>query len=245
MPSIGQFSNAASTRQDFPLGKGACWAGTILRDPTPEVSPHAFYVFQEPHSVAERHYHDACQFQVVVHGGGSLGSHDVSPFAVHYAAFQTVYGPLTAGPDGLGYMTLRIQEGVGVRFWPQTKDRMIQGVRRGQAMAHATVEPNTETGAVTELIASEASGLAARNVRVAPGAAIDLRPEANSAGLFCLLAAGEASLDDVGMALLDVAWINRGEASSVRAGEDGAQVIIMQMPIEALQDKARLESATV
>jgi hypothetical protein len=46
--------------------------------------PMAFLVEKEPHAVVKPHFHQADQYQVVVQGGGRLGTHDVGTVAVHY-----------------------------------------------------------------------------------------------------------------------------------------------------------------
>src|SRR5437763_8679238 len=47
------------------------------------------------------------QFQVFVHGSGTLGRTPVAAFVVQYVAPHTGYGPIVAGPEGIWYMTLR------------------------------------------------------------------------------------------------------------------------------------------
>lgn len=243
MPSLGRFEDAAKTRRDFPMASGMCWAGAVLCEPLGRVTPHVFYVDQDPFSVAARHYHDACQFQVIVRGDGELGGHRLSPLSVHYAAFQTVYGPINAGPEGLGYLTLRIQYGVGINFWPETRERMIKDVKRGQVTVHVPAGLEADVDKVTQLIAPDDNGLAAKSLQIAPSGLVPVSPDTNSAGVFCLLGAGEVSLDGQAMARLDVAWIGLDETALLRAGVSGAQVLILQMPIGALQDKAKLAAA--
>jgi hypothetical protein len=76
--------------------------------PGPEVVyPMAFLVEQSAETVVQAHFHQANQWQVVVGGGGMLGRHAVEPVAVHYTNAFSSYGPLTAGPRGLHYFTLR------------------------------------------------------------------------------------------------------------------------------------------
>ena len=56
-------------------------------DPEPgTLFPMAFLVEQDPGEVANAHFHQADQFQVVVAGSGTLGAHAVQPVSVHFAA---------------------------------------------------------------------------------------------------------------------------------------------------------------
>ena len=48
-----------------------------------------------------QHFHHVDQFQVIVAGGGRLGTHGVEPLAVHYAGAYTAYGPIVAGAQGV------------------------------------------------------------------------------------------------------------------------------------------------
>ena len=52
--------------------------------PAPEAGvlyPMAFLVEKEPRAVVKPHFHQADQYQVVVQGGGRLGTHDVGTVA--------------------------------------------------------------------------------------------------------------------------------------------------------------------
>src|ERR1700688_3914012 len=64
-------------------------------DPEPGVCfPMAFLVGQDPGSTASAHYHQANQFQLVVHGNATMGVHEVRPVTVHFASAHTAYGPI-------------------------------------------------------------------------------------------------------------------------------------------------------
>ncbi len=69
--------------------------------------PMAFLVEKDPHAVVKPHFHQANQYQVVVRGGGRLGTHDVGSVAVHYTEAWSAYGPIVAGEDGIAWFTLR------------------------------------------------------------------------------------------------------------------------------------------
>ncbi|CAN0472257.1 unnamed protein product, partial [Phaeothamnion confervicola] len=94
----------------------------------------AFLVEQDPHWVTPPHYHVEQQFQVVIAGTGSIGRHAVAPYAVHYAAPETGYGPITAGPEGISYLTLRAQGDTSAWYLhkPGSRERMRPGLKREQ-----------------------------------------------------------------------------------------------------------------
>ena len=94
----------------------------------------AFLVEQSPHWVTPSHYHLEQQFQVIMAGHGAIGRHDVAPLCVHYAAPQTAYGPITAGPDGVSYLTLRMSGDTSAWYLhkPGSRERMQPGLKREQ-----------------------------------------------------------------------------------------------------------------
>ena len=67
----------------------------------------AFLVEKDPHAVVKPHFHQADQYQVVVQGGGRLGTHDVGTVAVHYTDAWSAYGPIVAADEGIAWFTLR------------------------------------------------------------------------------------------------------------------------------------------
>ena len=73
----------------------AIWVSQVLpaSGATPE-TPTASFVEQLPHTVIPSHFHAVNQFQVVVHGQGTLGKRVVHPWTVHYTNGYTGYGAL-------------------------------------------------------------------------------------------------------------------------------------------------------
>jgi hypothetical protein len=66
-------------------------------------------------------------FQVIVSGDGTLGTHAVRPCSVHFARAHTPYGPITAGPNGLSWLTIRARrDAEGAQFLPEKRDQLEQ-----------------------------------------------------------------------------------------------------------------------
>ena len=105
--------------------------GTADFVPPPADSPQSFRIEQDAGIVVQPHFHFVNQFQVVVAGSASIGRHPVGPIAVHYAGAHTGYGPVTAGPGGVTYFTLRAQsDGTGAQYLPASRARMQKGPKR-------------------------------------------------------------------------------------------------------------------
>lgn len=86
--------------------------------------PMAFLVEKEPHAVVKPHFHQADQYQVVVQGGGRLGTHDVGTVAVHYTDAWSAYGPIVAADDGIAWFTLRNTWDPGARYMPAAREQL-------------------------------------------------------------------------------------------------------------------------
>src|SRR5689334_11266367 len=94
--------------------------------PTPDdpLQAQAYLVEQNAGWVLPVHFHLENQYQVVTGGSGTLGAHPVAPLYVHFASRESGYGPITAGPEGLAYLTLRVQGDAGAWYLPESRPRM-------------------------------------------------------------------------------------------------------------------------
>src|SRR5262249_54609512 len=91
--------------------------------------PMAFLVEKDPHAVVKPHFHQADQYQVVVQGGGRLGTHDVGTVAVHYTDAWSAYGPIVAAGEGVSWFTLRDARDSGARDMPAARGQ-VGGARQ-------------------------------------------------------------------------------------------------------------------
>jgi hypothetical protein len=203
--------------------------------PGPEaVYPMAFLVEQPAGSVVDSHFHEANQFQLVVAGSGTLGTHAVQPIAVHYSNAFSAYGPITAGEEGLQYLTLRNGYDRGARYLPAAREE-LRGVRRRfrQATADAAPPGDAPQQAATEtLLAETPDGLGAWRHRLPPGAALRGPDPAGGDGQFWVVTAGALrAADGAVLPALSCAFVGPEEAPfAVSAGEAGLDVVVMQYP---------------
>ena len=100
--------------------------------------PMAFLVEKEPHAVTKPHFHEADQYQVILQGGGRLGTHDVGTVAVHYTDAWSAYGPIVAADEGISWFTLRNTWDSGARYMPARDDRVRRQPHRPGAVAWLT-----------------------------------------------------------------------------------------------------------
>lgn len=200
-------------------------------------SPTAYLVEQDSHVVVRSHFHVGSQFQVVVAGSGSLGRNPIKPFVVHYVAPHTGYGPITAGEEGLAYLTLRplTVPGGGAQYLPDSRDKLDLSLPKRQISSNPFEPLGSEAQAcVTEMIAPQADGLAAWIVHLPPRKTSAPPPLDRGSGRFYVVAKGEMSLAGERVQELGIAWATTDErAFALEAGPPGVDVIVMQFPANA------------
>src|SRR5215469_6344643 len=112
--------------------------------------PMAFLVEKEPHAVVKPHFHQADQYQVVVQGGGRLGTHVVGTVAVHYTDAWSAYGPIIAADDGISWFTLRNAWDPGARYMPAAREQ-LRGARARNFQHRESTAPPMPAASAEEL----------------------------------------------------------------------------------------------
>jgi len=209
---------------------------TLDEVPLNQRGAQAFIVEQSPNSVVPSHFHISNQFQVVVGGSGTLGRHEVRPFAVHYAGSYTGYGPITAGDDGLAYFTLRAQFDSGPHVLPKCRSELKNVVRQlllkdGIRTSNAD-ELSARDGAVLEtIIAPQETGLAGYLARLGPKASLDLPPPQSGGGQYWVVVAGGIFYNGEDLPQSSCLFIAPTDPKiDLEAGSSGAEVLILQYP---------------
>lgn len=205
-------------------------------DPSPDaLFPMAFLVEQDPGSVTHAHYHQADQFQVVVHGQATLGLHAVAPVSVHFAGAYTAYGPIRASEAGVHYFTLRNGFDPGARFMQQAENRVaLRGVARRRHREAVAGPGLPDTHGMAAVLPAEPDGLAAWRYRLAAGEALQGPDPATGAGQYWLVLSGGLHRDDATYAALSCGFLYPDDAPfRALAGPDGLDVLAMQFPRHA------------
>jgi hypothetical protein len=203
-------------------------------DPAPDaVFPMAFLVEQDPGEVANAHFHQSDQFQVVVAGAGTLGTHAVRPVTVHFAGAFTAYGPIHAGTTGLTYFTLRNGFDPGARYMLHGENRValraVPGRRHREAVAGPLGGSRSEV-----LLKPEPDGLAAWRYRVLQGESMRGPAPSEGRGQHWLVVDGSVQCDGLALGPLSCAFVYPGDAPfTATAGPDGATLLGMQFPRRA------------
>jgi hypothetical protein len=207
--------------------------------------PMAFLVEKEPHAVVKPHFHQADQYQVVVQGGGRLGTHDVGTVAVHYTDAWSAYGPIVAADEGIAWFTLRNAWDSGARYMPAAREQLraarVQNFQHREATAapmpvvsDAELVRSGKLSCVA-VIEQTADGLASWRYRLPADARVSGPDPREGGGQFWIVLAGAASAG--GSALLppnSCVFVGPDDGSlPVTAGTAGAEVLCVQFPVLA------------
>jgi hypothetical protein len=240
MIRTGTLEQARANRRKLTLANGTgYWKSELIASPGGErPAPQAFLVEQDAGSVVLPHFHVQDEFQIVVQGGGSIGRHAARPISVHYAGAHTGYGPITAGPEGLWYLTLRPMMDSGALFLPDARPQMLRSVPKRHLLG-GPVEVSDECDripavSVDEVIAPQPDGIAAWRLRIPPSQRACAPAHPGGLGRFYLVLAG--ALEHAGALLPRLASLFvscEDEPFRLEAGAQGAQLLVVQFPQHA------------
>jgi len=224
------------------IGTNRYIAGPGAKTPRPgEFTPMAFLVEQDPHTTVKTHFHVADQFQVVVAGKAMLGTHPVEGVAVHFTGPYSPYGPIRAGELGVHYFTLRNAYDSGAQYMPDSRHELR--AKRTHPHREAVVDPrpalSPEALAAlaepeeTQIIATEADGLAAWRYRLPPGARVAGPDPQVGRGQTWLVLEGTLEREEDGAPLPrhSCLFVHPDDpALDGRAGQGGLEILCLQYP---------------
>jgi hypothetical protein len=208
------------------------------------VYPMAFLVEKDADAIVRPHFHAADQYQVIVQGGGRLGTHDVGSVSVHYTDAYSAYGPIVAAGEGISWFTLRNAWDPGARYMPAERAQLREARARFQHR-EATCGPlapltDAELAALTDVagtavIEETKDGLGSWRYTVQGGAVARGPDPATGGGQFWVVSAGTAHVP--GGALLPAnscVFVAPDDAAlEMFAGPAGADLLCLQFPKRA------------
>jgi hypothetical protein len=199
--------------------------------------PMGFLVEQDPGSTASSHWHQQDQFQVVVGGQGTLGTHEIQPVTVHFTGAYTAYGPIRASAtEGVHYFTLRNGYDPGARFMTMPENRAalrtIAHRRHREAVAGPlALEPSGLGSGRMEVLPEQPDGMGAWRYRLAPHARAVGPDPATGRGQYWVVVGGGMVLDGQTLGPRSCSFVYPGEAAvTAVAGPDGLDVLALQFP---------------
>lgn len=205
----------------------------------PLLSPTISLIEQPPNSSLATHFHRQNQFQLFVHGGGTVGRDTLAPITVHYAGAYTGYGPLVAGDEGIHYFTIRPVCESGAIPVEEAREKMVRGPKRHVQAGPVVCLPLTDLAALAEPVAEDVipaadDGLGARLHRLPPGATLQAQVPAATDCTFAVVLSGSMQYGAHELSRWESLCVTAGEPfPSLHAGREGAEVILLFTPPKA------------
>ncbi len=237
MMAAATYEQSLASRKHYVLPNGTgYWKSDYIvssRDALP--APQAFLVEQDPNKVILPHFHEQNQFQVIVHGGGTLGRTVVAPITVHYAGGYTGYGPITSGDDGLWYITLRPMMDNGALFVHESRDKMKPGPKKHYHSASLGAMPESELANLgepeTRTIHTDPQGPMIEVVRIPPRQRQTLSDPARGGGQYLIVTSGSLLANDAEYRKWSCLWVASSDpAIEVVAGASGVEALLLEFP---------------
>ncbi len=242
----------ATSRRKTPNGWHTTFIGknrnTLAENEAPPAAdclyPMAFLVEKDAAAVVHPHFHQADQYQVVVHGSGRLGLHDIASVAVHYTDAYSAYGPIVASDEGVAWFTLRNAWDPGARYMPAHRQLLREARSKFQhreatcgplpPLSDAELTDLVETTG-TAVIPATPDGLGTWRYTVAANSDVTGPRPSTGGGQFWLVSAGSASVGSGKLLpVQSCVFIGPEEAAAtLQAGPGGADLICMQFPKRA------------
>ena len=169
----------------------------------------------------------------------------MKPLTIHYASPETGYGPITAGPQGVSYMTLRAVGDTGAWYLhkPEQRERMRRGLKKQQehgapkTMISAAGLRSLGAPSIEELISPRETGLAAHLVRLPPEQMLTLPSQHAHAGRFYVATCGSIRVADAELRAISTVFASFDEAFPIKSGPDGVEVLVLQFPRDAIEQE--------
>jgi rubredoxin len=248
MAYIAAFDDVKVNRQERELPNGGRgWRTSFLTPPEGvKESPVAFLVEGTKERVIRPHYHQVDQFQVIVKGGGTLGRHPLSMYAVHFTRAHTPYGPILFAEEGLGFLTLRSRWDPGAQYIPDKREQLASVPNRKPWQM--TEAPQFQRAGAVTLRAFENikddRGLGAYAMTLQPNVAARAPEVVNTNGQYIIVTRGSLIHEGKPHAGLTVIFVKPDEeAFSMQAGPEGAEALILNFPRTSEAPKAMIAKA--
>lgn len=205
--------------------------------------PQASMSELQAHEAVVPHFHGVTMFQLFIAGSGTIGNRGqvLEPLMVQFKDHHTAYGPLTAGPQGLCFVAMRMYTGNSEPVYldkPGYRDRLQPSKRRNltsepvrfsiaPVMAH-------RTEVIWETIFPEADdGMSAQVVRLGAGMSAQAPDPRVAGGFYLFVGNGSVIHNGENLPMWSMVVVENCEESFViQAGQEGAEVLVLQYPRE-------------
>ena len=189
------------------------------------------------------HFHGVTMFQLFVAGHGTIGSRGqvLEPLTVQFKDHHTAYGPVTAGPQGLSFVALRMYTGNSEPTYlskPGAREKLEPSRRRNLTAGPVrfSVEPlmRSRIETVWETVFEETDdGMAAHLVRLGAGMTASGPDPKRAGGYYVFVGNGSLIHGDKELPLWSMVVVEPKEDKfELRAGPNGVEALVLQYPRE-------------
>lgn len=228
-------------------GTGLQHWGTTFFGPrtstSPAPGPQATMSELQAHEAIKPHFHGVTMFQLFIAGSGTIGNRGqtLKPLTVQFKDRHTAYGPVTAGPEGLSFVALRMYTGDSKPIYIHNKDEAKEKIRPSKRrnvtseQINFSIEPvlRTRTKAAWETALEDDDGMCARVVRLGAGMTVKGPDPGIAGGYYVFVGNGSMLHDGEELPLWSMVVVESCEdAFDIRAGEKGLEALVLQYPNE-------------
>ena len=228
-------------------GTGIPHWGTVFFGPRVSESfapgPQATMSELNANEVLLPHFHGVSMFQLFVAGSGTIGNRGqaLQPLTVQFKDHHTAYGPVTAGPQGLAFVALRMVTAHSKPVYlgkPGYRDELKPSKRRNftsdpvRFSIEPVVKSRTETSWEPVMDPSD-DGMAAHVVRLGAGKATDGPDPKAASGYYVFVGNGSLEHNGATLPLWSMVVVEPNENRfEIRAGAQGLEALVLQYPRE-------------
>lgn len=207
--------------------------------------PQALMVDMEPGEVVRPHFHGTAQYQLFPAGAGTIGrkNEPIQSLMVQYKDHHTAYGPITAGPNGLTFISLRVFTGVSAPVYledPGYREKLQPSKRRNW------LSPRLELSTVSILRHRETplweplwdpatidDELSAQLLRLGAGQTVAGPNPKRAAGYYVFVVNGSMHYQAQELGLWSMAVVEPSEDSfAIKAGPKGLEALVLEFPLD-------------
>jgi hypothetical protein len=203
--------------------------------------PQSHYTEMDANGVIVPHFHRVNQFQIMVSGSGSIGRNALPLIGLHYADKFTAYGPINAGPCGLGLFTIRAQSDPGAIYLhqPDYREHLKPSKKRylladNIALSTANVLENRGDVALDSVLERDADisdGLGALMLRMGARMQVTGPDPRLTGGQYYLVLNGSLDYNGDSYAPWSLIFAGHDDAPlKVCAGSHGLEALVLNLP---------------
>ena len=226
-------------------GTGIQHWGTVFFGPrtSTEVAPGPQATMSElqANEVIKPHFHGVTMFQLFVAGSGTIGNRgqELKPLTIQFKDRHTAYGPVTAGPQGLSFVALRMitadSKPIYIHMKEEARSKIRPSKRRNltsESIAFSIVPVlKARTEAAWETVLEDDDGMCAQIVRLGANMVIPGPDPTIAGGYYVFVGNGSLIKDVEELPLWSMVVVeNIEEEFDICAGSDGLEALVLQYP---------------